>query len=142
MAKCSGHFPREIRLGVSRNVESCLPLLDDPGKGLGAFAGIPPLLLRVRTDRPHTEALTDQGGRSPDPPSLRGPVHKLLRVVPAKFPTPKASRVRALTRLIRYSGLAIRDAVALERRAEMGRQHKARVEARYRARPLAADARD
>lgn len=40
---------------------------------------------------------------------------KLLKVVPVEFPTPKASRVRALIRLMRYSGLAIRDAVTLER---------------------------
>lgn len=40
---------------------------------------------------------------------------KLLKVVPDEFPTPKASRVHALIQLMRYSGLAIRDAVTLER---------------------------
>lgn len=40
---------------------------------------------------------------------------KLLKVIPDEFPTEKASRVHALIRLMRYSGLAIRDAVTLER---------------------------
>ncbi len=72
-------------------------LLDDTGKGPGTPAGIPPLLLRVRTDRPHTKALTDQGGRGPEHfPLTEAQYTKLLKVVPAEFPTPKALRVRAL----------------------------------------------
>jgi integrase len=41
---------------------------------------------------------------------------KLLEVVPTEFPPPKGTRVHALIRMMRYSGLAIRDAVTLERR--------------------------
>jgi integrase/recombinase XerD len=40
----------------------------------------------------------------------------LLEKVPAVFEAQKAKRVRALLQLMRYSGLAIRDAVTLERR--------------------------
>lgn len=40
---------------------------------------------------------------------------KLLASVRNEFPAPKAARVHALIRLMRYSGLAIRDAVTLER---------------------------
>jgi hypothetical protein len=47
--------------------------------------------------------------------SDRGPVHETPEGGPPRVPTPKASRVRALIRLMRYSGLAIRDAVTLER---------------------------
>jgi hypothetical protein len=38
---------------------------------------------------------------------------KLLATVPETFTGDKAQRVRALVRLMRYSGLAIRDAVTL-----------------------------
>jgi integrase len=41
---------------------------------------------------------------------------KLLEVIPTEFPSPvKAKRVHALIRFMRYSGLAIQDAVTLER---------------------------
>jgi integrase/recombinase XerD len=40
---------------------------------------------------------------------------KLLKVIPNEFTAAKAQRVHALVRLMRYSGLAIRDAVTLER---------------------------
>jgi integrase/recombinase XerD len=40
---------------------------------------------------------------------------KLLKTTPKTFPAEKARRVHALVQLMRYSGLAIRDAVTLER---------------------------
>jgi integrase/recombinase XerD len=40
---------------------------------------------------------------------------KLLKVIPDEFTGDKAIRIHALVRLMRYSGLAIRDAVTLER---------------------------
>jgi integrase/recombinase XerD len=39
----------------------------------------------------------------------------LLTAIPNEFPAPKAQRVHALVRLMRHSGLAIRDVVTLER---------------------------
>lgn len=53
-----------------------------------------------------------------EPPTLpltKRQYEKLLEVTPNEFPAPKAIRVRALIRLIRHSGLAIRDSVTLER---------------------------
>jgi integrase/recombinase XerD len=53
-----------------------------------------------------------------EPPTLPLSVsqyNKLLKVVPIEFTPTKAKRVRAIIQLMRYSGLAIRDAVTLER---------------------------
>jgi integrase/recombinase XerD len=53
-----------------------------------------------------------------EPPTLPLSVSqykKLLKVIPNEFTAAKAKRVRALVQLMRYSGLAIRDAVTLER---------------------------
>jgi integrase/recombinase XerD len=49
---------------------------------------------------------------------------KLLGVIPDEFSDTKATRVRALIRLMRYSGLAIRDAVTLERTELHHDKHK------------------
>jgi integrase/recombinase XerD len=49
---------------------------------------------------------------------------KLLKVIPDKFTGAKAIRVHALVRLMRYSGLAIRDAVTLGRDEMKRNSHK------------------
>ena len=52
---------------------------------------------------------------------------KLLKTIPVSFPdSTKASRVRALIQLMRFSGLAIRDAVTL-RRDELIRDHAKKI---------------
>ncbi len=69
-----------------------------------------------------------------EPPTLPLSVSqykKLLRVIPDEFPAPKAQRVHALVQLMRYSGLAIRDAVTLERE-ELQRDRKNRKKKLYR----------
>lgn len=53
-----------------------------------------------------------------EPPTLplsKAEYEKLLKAVPKVFSAEKAARVRALVQLMRHSGLAIRDAVTLER---------------------------
>jgi integrase/recombinase XerD len=53
-----------------------------------------------------------------EPPTLplsASQYKKLLKVIPDEFTPTKAQRIHALVRLMRYSGLAIRDAVTLER---------------------------
>ena len=119
MGKRCRYFPREIRLEDLTEFRAtwrvAYPLLDEPGKvqeRLRAFLRycyesemidrVPKLSL-IKVD----EALTL--------PLSEVQYKKLLTVVPDEFPTPKASRVRALIRLMRYSGLAIRDAITLER---------------------------
>jgi integrase/recombinase XerD len=62
-----------------------------------------PKLSAIRVDEPPTLPLSDSQ------------YEKLLEVIPSEFPAPKAKRVRALVRLMRYSGLAIYDSVTLER---------------------------
>ena len=49
---------------------------------------------------------------------------KLLKVIPDEFTGAKAIRVHALVRLMRYSGLAIRDAVTLGRDEMRRNSHK------------------
>jgi integrase/recombinase XerD len=61
-----------------------------------------PVMSPIKVDEPPTMPLTDKQ------------YAKLLEVIPGEFPAKKATRVRALIRLMRYSGLAIRDAVVLE----------------------------
>jgi integrase/recombinase XerD len=56
--------------------------------------------------------------KADEPPTLplsKAEYEKLLVAIPKIFPTGKAARVRALVQLMRHSGLAIRDAVTLER---------------------------
>lgn len=62
-----------------------------------------PKLSPIRVDEPPTLPLTHEQYK------------KLLEVIPGEFPTPKSTRVHALIRLMRYSGLAIRDVVTLKR---------------------------
>jgi integrase/recombinase XerD len=62
-----------------------------------------PELSAIKVDEPPTLPLTDKQ------------YAMLLEAVPTEFPPPKGTRVHALIRLMRYSGLAIRDAVTLER---------------------------
>ena len=62
-----------------------------------------PVMSTIKVDEPPTLPLTDKE------------YLKLLEVIPEEFPAPKATRVRALVRLMRSSGLAIRDVVTLER---------------------------
>jgi integrase len=67
-----------------------------------------PKLTRIRVDQPATLPLTDKEYTA------------LLKAIPATFgqhpyPKDKPAKVRALIQLMRYSGLAIRDAVTLER---------------------------
>jgi integrase/recombinase XerD len=53
-----------------------------------------------------------------EPPTLplsKSEYEKLLKEIPKLFAAEKAARVRALVQLMRHSGLAIRDAVTLER---------------------------
>lgn len=52
---------------------------------------------------------------APTMPLSESEYRKLLDVTPNEFPTEKATRVRALIQLMRFSGLAIRDAVTLQR---------------------------
>lgn len=61
-----------------------------------------PVLSPIRIDEPPTMPLTDAEYR------------KLLKTVPKEFTGNKAQRVHALIQLMRYSGLAIQDAVTLE----------------------------
>jgi len=61
-----------------------------------------------------------------EPPTLplsKAEYEKLLKEIPKVFPAEKAARVRALVQLMRHSGLAIRDAVTLERK-EIARDGK------------------
>ncbi len=51
---------------------------------------------------------------------------KLLAEIPKKFESAKAARVRALVQLMRHSGLAIRDAVTLQR-SEIKRDEKKKL---------------
>src|SRR5260370_329395 len=51
---------------------------------------------------------------------------KLLKTIPAEFAPEKAKKVRALVQLMRHSGLAIRDAVTLER-SEIQHDHKKKI---------------
>jgi integrase/recombinase XerD len=67
-----------------------------------------PKLTRIRVDQPPTLPLTDKEYAA------------LLKAIPATFghhpyPKGKAAKVRALIQLMRWTGLAIRDAVTLER---------------------------
>jgi site-specific recombinase XerD len=62
-----------------------------------------PKMSKVRVDEVPTLPLTDEE------------YQKLLDTIPSTFKAEKASRVRALIQLMRHSGLAIRDAVTLER---------------------------
>jgi integrase/recombinase XerD len=63
-----------------------------------------PKLSRVKIDEPPTLPLSTEE------------YQKLLDTIPSTFKPEKAARVRTLVQLMRYSGLAIRDAVTLERR--------------------------
>lgn len=57
--------------------------------------------------------------RIDEPPTLplsKSEYEALLKAVPGQFSAPKAQRVHALIQMMRYSGLAIRDVVTLERR--------------------------
>jgi integrase/recombinase XerD len=63
-----------------------------------------PVLSPIKVDEPPTLPLSDDQ------------YEKLLEVIPDEFPATKATRVRALIRLMRFTGLAIRDAVTLERK--------------------------
>ncbi len=62
-----------------------------------------PQLSAIHVDEPPTLPLTEKQYK------------KLLNTVPGEFPALKAQRVRALIQLMRYSGLAIRDAVTIEK---------------------------
>jgi site-specific recombinase XerD len=62
-----------------------------------------PKLSPIKVDEPPTLPLTGKQ------------YARLLKVIPDEFPQTKATRVRALIQLMRHSGLAIRDAVTLER---------------------------
>jgi integrase/recombinase XerD len=62
-----------------------------------------PKLSAIKVDEPPTLPLSDSQYK------------ELLKVIPDEFPAPKAKRVHALVRLMRFSGLAIRDAVTLTR---------------------------
>ena len=61
-----------------------------------------PVLSPIKVDEPPTMPLTDHQ------------YAKMLVVIPNEFAAKKAKRVRALVRLMRHSGLAIRDSVMLE----------------------------
>lgn len=63
-----------------------------------------PKLSRVKIDEPPTLPLSTEE------------YQRLLDTIPSTFKPEKAARVRALVQLMRFSGLAIRDAVTLERR--------------------------
>lgn len=62
-----------------------------------------PKLSPIKVDEPPTMPLSE------------GEFERLLDVIPSEFPAPKSTRVRGLVLLMRYSGLAIGDAVVLER---------------------------
>jgi hypothetical protein len=62
-----------------------------------------PKLSPIKVDEPPTLPLTEKQ------------YARMLKVIPEEFPHTKATRVHALIRLMRHSGLAIRDAVTLER---------------------------
>ena len=62
-----------------------------------------PRLSPIRMDEPPTLPLSDSQ------------YDKLLKIIPSSFTVKKGKRVHALIRLMRFSGLAIRDAVTLER---------------------------
>lgn len=69
---------------------------------------------RQWTDRiPQTVAI--KADRVPTLPFTPAEYSKLLTTIPEAFPQDKAQKVRALVQLMRWSGLAIRDAVTLER---------------------------
>jgi len=70
-----------------------------------------PVLSPIKVDEPPTLPLSDKQ------------YEKLLEVIPTEFPSPKSVRVRALIRLMRFSGLAIRDVVTLTR-TELQRDSK------------------
>ncbi len=70
-----------------------------------------PVLSAIKVDEPPTLPLTEKQ------------YEKLLEVIPGEFPEKKAKRVRAMVRLMRYTGLAIRDSVVLER-VELTRDSK------------------
>lgn len=73
-----------------------------------------PKLSPIKVDEPPTIPLTDKE------------YTKLLDVIPDEFAGDKAIRVRAFVRLMRFSGLAIRDAVTLEK-AEMRWDERAKL---------------
>ncbi len=116
MARRSRHFPREIRLedltefrATWRTAYPSSTTRAKVQERLRAFIRYcyesemidrVPKLSPIKVDEAPTLPLSDVQYK------------KLLKVAPDVFPTPKASRVRAL---MRYSGLAIRDAVTLGR---------------------------
>jgi integrase/recombinase XerD len=73
-----------------------------------------PKLSPIKMDQPPTLPLTERQ------------YAKMLKVIPDEFSGDKAKRVHALVRLMRFSGLAIRDAVTLEKE-EMKWDTKAKI---------------
>jgi site-specific recombinase XerD len=69
---------------------------------------------------------TIKADEAPTLPLSQAEYTKLLARVPKEFEGTKASRVRALIQLMRWTGLAIRDAVTLERR-ELVRDTKKKI---------------
>jgi len=119
MSRRSRQFPHEIRLEdlteYRAGWESLYPSSTTRGKvqeRLRAFLRYcyesrlidrVPKLTAIRVDEVPTLPLSSHQYK------------KLLKVIPDEFTGDKAIRVHALVRLMRYSGLAIRDAVTLER---------------------------
>jgi len=119
MAKRGKFFPHEITLehlmGFREDWETVYPSSTTRAKVQERLRGFVrfcyearmidrvPVLFPIKVDEPPTMPLTDRQ------------YAKLLEVIPKEFPATKATRVRALVRLMRFSGLAIRDAVTLER---------------------------
>ena len=130
MAKRSRHFPREIRLEDLTEFRATWRAAYPSSTTRAKVQERLRALLRYCYESELIDRIPKLSpikvDEAPTLPLSEVQYAKLLKVVPNEFPAPKASRVHALIRLMRYSGLAIRDAVTLERkRAEMGRQRKA-----------------
>ena len=118
MAKRSRHFPREIRLEdltvfatwrAAYPSSIVLAKVQERLRALLRYCYESELIDRIPK---LSQIKVDQ---APTLPLSQSQYAKLLKVVPVDFPTLKATRVRALIRLMRRSDLAIPDAVTLER---------------------------
>ena len=119
MAKRGRYFPHEIRLEDLTEFrvewEEMYPSSITRAKAQQRLKGFlrycfesrlidrVPRLSPIRMDEPPTLPLSDSQ------------YDKLLKIIPSSFTVKKGKRVHALIRLMRFSGLAIRDAVTLER---------------------------
>ena len=120
MGKRHKFFPHEIGLAdLTAFRAGCmhLQLLPHPLQSPRTVAGLSAIRLQCEDDRLCPPTVSYQGHRATYIAAHGETVHaKLLDVISVEFKNPdRVKRMHALIRLMRYSGLAIQDAVTLER---------------------------